>query len=139
MYADDSFFTLSVPGQIGLVLLSALLTSAFVFGFWTLTRRRNVLFRLAAAVMTLWLFVWLSPQVYYTYYLVLFDSLEFKNVIKSPPTASDMISLMTFSDRANFSNHGKGILGWGLVIASVFRPTGIWRAARKFMGKARNT
>lgn len=119
MYANDSFFTLGIGGQIGLVLLSLVLTLAIVAAFWVFTKQRNVFVKLGLSVVVLWLFVWLSPQIYYTYYLFLFDSIEAQNVIKSPPTVSKILSLMTFSDRANFSHHGKGLLGWLLIVVSV--------------------
>lgn len=121
MYANDSFFTLSLPGQFGLLLLSTFLTIIIFVGFWKLTKRCNIFFKLGLSVSILWLFVWLSPQIYYSYYLFLFDDLEFKNITKRPPTAADIVSLMTFSNRVDFSNHGKGLLGWGLIFLSLVR------------------
>ena len=75
MYAEDSFHTLSLASQIGLVVLSLLLAGLLIFASWRLALRRRLAARIAFAVLLLFLFVWLSPQVYYLYYLALFDGL----------------------------------------------------------------
>jgi hypothetical protein len=105
-------------------MLSAALSLTILVVFWKTAWRANIVLKLGFSVFALWLFVWLSPQAYYTYYLFLFDGLEFKNVIKSPPTMTEMFSLLTFSDRANFSNHGKALLGWGLIMLSILGSRG---------------
>ena len=75
MYAEDSFHTLSLLGQIGLVALSLFLACLLVLASWRLALRRRAAIRIALALCLLYLFVWLSPQVYYLYYLTLFDGL----------------------------------------------------------------
>lgn len=119
MYEHDSFFTLSIAGQIGLVMISFALALVIFLVFWALTRRRNVYLKIGLSIFVIWLFVWLSPQIYYTYYLFLFDDIPVQNVIKSPPSLSKMGALLTFTDRANFSNHAKGILFWILIAISL--------------------
>lgn len=115
MYDGDSFYTLSMIGRAGLVLLSGLLAVALVWLFVKTTKQFNLILKLVFSIIFLWFFVWLSPQVYYAYYVFIFDTLEFKNVIKPPPTPKELLSLLSFSDRANFSNHSKGLLGWILI------------------------
>ena len=75
MYESDSFFTLSVGGQIGLALLSLWLSVLVLWALWRGTRGLPRLSRLGAAYLGFWLFVWLSPQVYYQYYRLIFDGL----------------------------------------------------------------
>ena len=77
MYESDSFFTLSVGGQIGLAALSLVLS---VLVLWAVRRGTRGLPRLSrlggcVSVARFWLFVWLSPQVYYQYYRLIFDGI----------------------------------------------------------------
>lgn len=116
MYPDDSFFTLSVGGQIGLVALSTSLAVFTLFLFWRIARGRHLAVRLGLAFAYFFLFVWLSPQVYYFYYLTLFDGLPFQSVVKAPPGPITLLDLLTFQDRATLSAHSKGILGWMLIV-----------------------
>lgn len=121
MYPDDSFFTLSVGGQIGLAALSASLTVFTLFLFWRIAGGRPVAVRLGLALVFFFLFVWLSPQVYYLYYLILFDGLPFQSVLKAPPGPGALLDLLTFQDRATLSAHSKGALGWILILIAGFR------------------
>jgi len=119
MYEGDSFFTLTIIERTGLVLLSSILVVTLVLAFLKITTQFKLIVKLAFSVIFLWLFVWLSPQAYYFYYIFLFDTLEFQNVIKLPPTPKDIFSLLSFSDRTNLSNHSKGILGWVMILISL--------------------
>ena len=123
MYEGDSFFTLTIIERTGLVLLSSILAVALILTFLKITIQFKLVVKLAFSVILLWLFVWLSPQIYYFYYIFLFDTLEFQNVIKLPPKPKEIFSLLSFSDRANLSNHGKGILGWVMILLSLKNST----------------
>ncbi len=84
--------------------------------------------RCLLALVLFWLFVWLSPQIYYWYYLLIFDGLPVQSVIGTPPTPFDLIRLIGFSDRHDLSHHGQGVLGWALVLTALWpqrHPTGI--------------
>ncbi len=68
------------------------------------------------------LFVWLTPQVYYTYYYLLIEGLPLQWVVKAPPTLSDLGKLLTFTGPSNMSAHSKGVLGWLVLILSQLGP-----------------
>lgn len=83
--------------------------------------RRPVWQRLLAALALFWLFVWLSPQIYYGYYLLIFDGLPIQSVIKLPPGPGHMVRLLTFTEEASLSRHGQGLLGWLLIASALWR------------------
>ena len=122
-YAGDSFFTLTVGQQVGLACLSGLLAVAMLVLVRILTRGRRVLTRLLVALGLFYLFVWLSPQVYYTYYRFIIDGLPAQIGVKSAPLPSEVIALLTFQSDASLSFHTQGILGWGMILLAlaVFR------------------
>lgn len=115
MYGQDSFFTLGSLGQFGLITLSILM---FALSIWAMTRlRAHWGVKLGIALIGFYVFIWLSPQIYYIYYLFLFDGLPLQIVIGKPPTALAVFQLMTFTGQQNLSAHGSGLLGWGMIIA----------------------
>ncbi len=118
-YDGDSFFTLSLAGRIGLVALSGLLSAVTIWIAWRLGRKRRAATRIFIALAALYLFTWLSPQIYYAYYLMIFDSLPLQIVIHSPPSPSDVALLLTFQADATLSDHSKGALGWLLIAVSL--------------------
>lgn len=130
MYAEDSFHTLSLAGRIGLVALSLVLAGLLVFASWCLARRLGPAAGVVFAVLLLFLFVWLSPQVYYFYYMTLFEDLPWQAVIKAPPSPVKLLKLLAFQDEATLSAHGKGLLAWCMVLAAAFgeRVRLLWRA-----------
>ena len=121
MYDQDSFFDLSPLGQVGLACLSL---TMFVLAFAIVRlalRHRPVWMRIVGSLAVLWLFVWLSPQVYYMYYRVLLVDLPLQWVIKVPKGLLHLAELLTFQGRQNLAAHGQGIMGW-LLIAAPFLP-----------------
>jgi len=117
MYESDSLFTLSGPQIAGVLAVSALLATALAAALGLLFRRlRSTAARIALAVLALWLFVWLSPQAYYTYYRAVIPGLPAQWVIGVPPGPERIARLLAFSARATLSDHGKGLLGWGLLL-----------------------
>lgn len=121
LYAQDSFFTLTLPGQIGLGVLSTVLAIGLVTMTWQITCRRKLMLRLLAALALFWLFVWLSPQVYYGYYMLLFDGLPVQRVIRTPPSLFDLAKLLGFVGGNDLSGHGLGVLGW-VILLTALRP-----------------
>ena len=121
MYAEDSFFSLTQFGRIGLLAVSGILfvvmiylTRLFVTGWaWPV--------RLMLALILLWLFMWLSPQLYYFYYGFLFEDLPRQWVIGAPPPLGKTIRVITFTGPADLSHHGQGALGLLMVIAALGR------------------
>ncbi len=114
MYSQDSFHTLSAFGQVGLLVLSAALSGALIVLVWRLAAGRALMVRLLLALL-LWVgFIWLSPQVYYTYYLFLFDGLPLQWVARGPQPGA-LARLLAFSGPATLSAHGAGLLGWAML------------------------
>ena len=125
MYHGDTFFHLSIPGQIGLALLSGFLALVTLWCFIKISSRFGALVKVLPAFVLLWLFTWLSPQVYYTYYWLTFEALPLQNVIQYPPGIGTLIKLITFSGDGTLSAHSKGLLFWLMVSA------GLWQTHRK--------
>lgn len=122
MYADDSFLTLSVPGRIGLVLVSGVLTSVMALILWRALRvfdavrmTWRVALRGATAMALFWVFVWLSPQIYYLYYQLLFETLPWQGVVGQPPNPRTLIDLLVFRAGDHLADHARGVLGWLLL------------------------
>ncbi len=120
MYRDDSLFTLGLVEAAGLLVVSVLL----VLGVLALARRLcrgRPGRRLVAAAGLFWVFLWLSPQVYYAYYQLIFDGLPVQIVIGWPPGAETVLRRLVFAGPATLAAHGQGVLGWVLVVGAVRR------------------
>lgn len=119
MYDGDSFFTLSVPGQIGLVCISLVLAVLTLGVTRLLTFHRPYILRPFIWAVVFISFVWLSPQGYYTYYRLIFDGLPAQSVIQDPPRPEVLLAFMTFTGRQTLSAHGIGILGWLMLVVAL--------------------
>jgi hypothetical protein len=73
MYANDSIHTLTVIQQIGLGFISLTLRSMMIFLSLKLFKNKSMIVRIMVAISLLYLFVWLSPQLYYAYYILIFE------------------------------------------------------------------
>ena len=112
MYAGDSFFILSAAGQAGLAALSTLLAvaaGACVLAF------TGPGMRMLAALAVYWVFLWLTPQIYYLYYQIILDDLPWQIIVGLPPSPDALIDRFLFRGPATLSNHAKGVLGWALI------------------------
>ncbi len=121
MYQGDSFLTLGAGGRVGLILLSLCLVALMLWMTHVLGRGRHLALRLPIALALFWGFLWLSPQIYYLYYIVIFEGLPWQNVVKVPPGPSEVVGLLTFTEEASLSNHGKGLLGWAMMAVGFAR------------------
>ena len=121
MYREDSFFTLTIGGQIGLVTLSVLLAAIFLHICWRTTLGKFIWLRFAIAVFLFMSFVWLMPQIYYIYYIFLLD-VPWQIVIQSPPTPVDLGRILLFAENANLSFHAQAVMGWALILLALLRP-----------------
>lgn len=131
MYEGDSFFTLTPAARAGLAVLSLGLSALTMLLFVRMTRRALWLVRLALAPVFFWIFIWLSPQVYYLYYVTLFDHLPLQNVVQFPPGPLEIAQLLSFAGKFSLSRHSAGLLGWGLIVlAVVCHPAGLVATAR---------
>ncbi|MEX0286159.1 MAG: hypothetical protein AB3N23_16255 [Paracoccaceae bacterium] len=120
MYRGDSFHTLSAAGQVGLAALSLGLAVLTLWAVRRLTRGQVWPIRLGTAVAAIWLFDWLSPQVYYLYYMTLFD-IPAQIVIRTPIGPLDLLRLLSFSGESSLSAHSRGALGLACM-ATAFWP-----------------
>lgn len=120
MYAEDSFFTLTVPGQIGLAALSAVMAGISIWVCHKLSRGRSWISRILIAALIYFLFIWLAPQIYYTYYIFLLEGLPWQVVVQTPPTPVSLARLMMFQENQNLSFHAQGLLGWVLLAVAVW-------------------
>ncbi len=120
MYSEDSFFTLTELGQAGLIGLSALLSCGMAALVWLLVRGQAPWARVASGFALFWLFVWLSPQIYYAYYRLIIDGLPQQWVI-GWPQFGEALRYLAFAGPASLSAHGQGVLGWSLLLLALFR------------------
>ena len=113
MYAGDTFYNLSAAGQGGLVILSALLALAAVSCVLALFRlSRSLGLRMIATLAVFWIFLWVSPQIYYFIYQIVFDDLPWQIVVGMPPMPKAVIDLLLFSGPATLAGHAQGVFGW---------------------------
>lgn len=116
MYEGDSFFTLSSGGRLGLVVLSVVLAICWlVLAQWIRRQSASMIIGAIASLALFWAFVWLSPQLYYTYYLAIVPDLPWQVVVKVPPGIDVLASLMLFRDQQSLAAHSAGLLGWALL------------------------
>ena len=121
MYAADSFFDLSPWGRVGLVAISLGLSVLAVAVSHAALRHRPALVCIAGALLLFWTFLWLSPQVYYSYYHLLFDGLPVQWVIWPPPPPVRTIEVLAFQYRPTLAAHGQAVLGWAMLAAPFLR------------------
>jgi len=120
MYEYDSFFTLSWFGRIGLLLVSGILAFG-VCGLAAWGARIAKTWRaLFVGLAVFWGFIWLSPQVYYQYYRMIIADLPQQWVIKMPPSAYELLTILTFQGSANLATHTAALLGWGLLALATY-------------------
>ena len=121
MYGNDTFFNLTVPGQIGLAVLSAVLCILTIGLFLKISSRFGTLVKVLIAIVFLWAFTWCSPQVYYAYYWLIIDGLPVQLILQNPPGPVEIIRLLTFTADQNLSDHSKGLLFWLMVAAAMWQ------------------
>ncbi|MEP1535238.1 MAG: hypothetical protein ABJQ34_13345 [Paracoccaceae bacterium] len=129
IYTQDSFFTLSPLAQAGLGAVSALLAILTVWIVYKSTRRFPLPIRLVIALAAIWVFIWVSPQIYYAYYLTIFDDLPLQLVIKAPPSPLQFLRFLTFTEHSSMSAHSVGVLGWASILAAAAKKTRPRRSA----------
>lgn len=132
MYDQDTFFQLTLLARTGLVLLSLIMAFALIMLILLVCKklpRLNVLFgvfsHVSIAILFLWLFLWLSPQIYYFYYQVIIGDLPWQNVISTPPSLGDLAHMLSFQSPNSLSHLAKAALGWVLMFVaaiSIFLP-----------------
>lgn len=116
-FAADSFFTLGLLERVGLVALSLAMLGAVACGVFALGKRAG--FALIPLVgIVYWLFIWLAPQVYYLYYIAIFDGLPMQWVA-TMPSLTRLADLAFFQARETLSEISQGIGFWVLLGAGI--------------------
>jgi len=121
MYADDSIHTLSTTQQIGLCFISLALLCMMVLLSLKLFKNKPVIVRIIIAIGLFYLFIWLSPQLYYAYYLLIFMDLPIQLVIKAPPGIGPLVKILTLQNSVTLSNHSLAFLGWALISLALMK------------------
>jgi len=124
MYEGDSFYTLTLLGRVGLVILSCVLALVLLWLAAKVMRWLPLAARIVLALLLCYGFVWLSPQIYYTYYMTLFEGLPWQVVVKNPPPIKTLWDHMSFQGPTNMSAHSQGALGWALIVLAFFTRRG---------------
>ena len=119
MYSKDTFFHLSFYGQIGLLILSLVVSAITIWLFWKTSKRFKLPIKLILAIAFIWIFIWLSPQVYYLYYIQIIEGLPLQNVIQWPPSIFEILHTLTFTGKSNLSNHSKGLMFWVMMLIAL--------------------
>lgn len=125
MYAEDTFFHLSLVGRIGLVVISGAMAAIALWATWRLTRSIRWPARVLAALGMFCVFEWLAPQAHYLWYTQVIDGLPLQWVIGAWPDPSAVWRVMGFQEPASLSAHGRAGLGWALVAIAVL--AGRWK------------
>ncbi len=118
-FSEDSFFTLGLLERFGLLALSLFLSVMCV----VVVRRLplSLWLRLIAVPIILYLFIWLSPQIYYQYYIVIFDGLPWQIVVQNPPAISDFLSIIFFVQVETLAKLSQAVLFWAMILAAIAR------------------
>ncbi|MEP2890377.1 hypothetical protein [Tateyamaria sp.] len=119
MYDGDSFYTLTLWGRIGLLAVSVFFALAALALTRLMTLRKPLLVRVPIWAFLFILFVWASPQGYYTYYRMIFDGLPAQSVLGALPPPDQIIALLTFQHQITLSAHSVGILGWAMLVVAL--------------------
>jgi hypothetical protein len=121
MYVNDSIHTLTTTQQIGLGFISLALLCMMVFVSLKLFTNKPFIVRFIIAIGLFYLFIWLSPQLYYAYYLLIFTDLPIQLVIKAPSSIGQLIKIFTLQSSATLSNHSLAFLGWVLISLALMK------------------
>ena len=124
MYKFDSFFDLSFWERVVLVGISTVLFLMMLFAARALLKGRSIWIIIPGALILFWLFVWVSPQIYYTYYRMIIPDLLLPCVIWPPPGPGEAFWMLIFQGPQNLSAHSQGLLGWSLLIVPFLKKPG---------------
>ncbi len=132
-YSGDSFFTLDTNGRIGLILLTAVLTTALLLlcvlktrtllsfrsRHWKRGRLLTLAMDVAGTIALAYLALYLAPQFFYLYFQFIIEGLPHQLVIGWPPSLRDFIRLTLSVSPASLSLHLQGLTVRTLVILTI--------------------
>ncbi len=82
---------------------------------WRMARHLRIVARLLLALGLFVVFDWLSPQIYYLWYLVIFDGLPLQWVAGYLPRPLDAAKILALMGPDSLSAHARTLLGWGMI------------------------
>ncbi len=128
-YEGDSFYTLEFLERAGLITLTVVLSglllflgtckSHFLYNLKSTIPYQKLsipLIDLLGAFGLLYVFIWLSPQAYYSYYLLIFNDLPLQIVINDELSLAEIGNLLLLEDQQTLSQQGQGLLGRALFL-----------------------
>lgn len=131
-YPNDSFYTLSVPGAMGLALITTtlllliLLASWFTTHFWAkqsvgysvLFKGCFFLLNTLLIIVAYQFFLVIAPQIFYTYYQFIFSDLPVQWVIK-PITVDKLLERFSLHPDGSIADHLASFTLWVLIFNTV--------------------
>jgi len=111
-YGNDTFFHLSAWGGAGLIVLSAMLAAGVVAFYFRVHTKLKTGGKITLAFVLTYLFVWLSPQIYYLYFATMTHDLPLQSIIGLPPSPTDIVWLVLFRQEPTLANHAQALLFW---------------------------
>jgi hypothetical protein len=104
-----------------LVALSLGLSLAMLVVVRLAARRPNLVsVRLAVALLLFWAFLWLSPQIYYAYFMGIIPGLPAQVVVRAPPGPIELARLLVLQVKPTLAHHGQAALGWLMLVVAAF-------------------
>ncbi|MEL6451451.1 MAG: hypothetical protein AAFQ19_09330 [Pseudomonadota bacterium] len=120
MYAGDSFYTLGLWAQVGLICVSVLFGLLALAFTRLITLRRPLVLCVPIWIVAYITFLWGSPQGYYEYYRLIIDGLPAQSLIGPPPRPEEVLAFLTFSHRSTLAAHSAGLLGWAMFVVAIW-------------------
>lgn len=125
-YPTDSFWTLSLIGRTGVIAISAIGITLIFYGLaWKtaiLLRLKSqvsatawVIFDLAAGWLVFGVIYSVSPQIFYTFYRMIFDYLPNQWVIDTALDTEKLHMIAQLSASGNMSDHMAGVALWAIL------------------------
>jgi hypothetical protein len=115
--AGDSFFTLNMFERIGLIVLSLAIIVGAAWSVFILGKRVGF-FLIPLVALVYWVLISLAPQIYYLYYIAIFDGLPWQWVAQLVPIQR-LADLARFQARANLSELCQGFGFWILLASGI--------------------
>ncbi len=133
-YPNDSFYTLSVPGAIGLALITTTLLLLILIASWFNTniwikrceaysvffKSFFVLLNMLLVIAVYQLFLVIAPQIFYTYYQFIFLDLPVQWVIK-PITVDKLLERFYLRLDGSIADHLASFTLWVLIFNTVIQ------------------
>lgn len=121
-YANDSLWTLGWGGRLGVIAISSLGLIA-VFGAIAVKSKRMarlpgllaVPLDIIAGLLIYSVAFWLSPQLFYSFYQIIFPDLPAQIVIKSPLDQDRLRTIIIPAQGGSLADHLAGVGFWAVI------------------------